>query len=209
MDKACKTLSKKTQAADPIRNLSDINIIYKRMFRINRKREAELFLIGCNVALRISDLLRLQFDEIREEIREGHLIGFAEIREKKTRKFKKVTFNTVAMMAIKRLHQQNPHHDYLFQATGNRVSDRIKPVRPDWVHRVFKAASKDLGLDFNFSSHSMRKTYGYHAYKNGLDINVLQKLFNHASVQETFIYIGITEERVSDAYLDYQIGVGI
>ena len=208
MDKTIKTVFRK-KAADPVKDKTDIALIYKRMKKRNRNREAELFLIGCNVALRISDLLRLEFDKIREEIRNGHLVGYADIQEKKTGKPKRVTFNTMAIMAVRRLRESNPEHVYLFQATGNRVGTQVKPVRSNWINRVFSDISEDLELNFSFSSHSMRKTFGYHAYKDGLDINVLQKLFNHSSVQDTFIYIGITEERVSEAYLDFQLSVEV
>ena len=197
------------QTADPVKDKSEITMIYRRLLKRQRIREAELFLIGCNVALRISDLLRLQFSDVREDMRSGHLIGFAEIQEKKTKKFKQVTFNTIAMMSIKRLKQNNPNHEYLFQATGNRVGRLVKPVGADWINRVFKTMSEDLELDFAFTTHSMRKTFGYHAYHGGADINVLQRLFNHSNVRETFLYIGITEERVMDTYMDFMIEVDV
>ena len=204
MDKIPKNLSRKG-AADPVKDKTDIALIYRRLVKLNRHREAELFLIGCNVALRISDLLSLEFEQITFETRSDQIVGFSDIREKKTKKKKRVTFNPVAVEAIARLRELNPDHVYLFQAMGNRVGYRIKPVSPSWVFETFKEVKEDLDLGFNFSSHSMRKTFGYHAYKGGADINVLQKLFNHSNVSETFLYIGITEERVSDTYMDFSI----
>ena len=41
-------------------------------------------------------------------------------------------------------------------------------------------------------THTLRKTFGYHAYNNGYDITLIQKLFNHSSQSVTLRYIGIT-----------------
>ena len=195
------------KAADPVTDKSEITLIYNRLNKWKKYREAELFLIGCNVALRISDLLLLKFSDIDIIEINGTKKGMCSLVEKKTGKRKTVTFNPVALSSYERLKANNPDHVYLFQATGNRVGKNIKPVSSTWVNGVFKDIQESVGLDFNFSTHTMRKTFGYHAYKNGADINVLQKLFNHSSVQETFTYIGITEERVSDTFMDFSIGV--
>ena len=192
-----------------IKDTADIKFIYNRLIKRKRVREAELFIIGCNVALRISDLLRLRFDDISIEYKKGQVIGMAHIIEKKTKKPKGLTLNPTAMEAVARLRERSPHHVYLFQSTGNRKGNLIKPVGTNWINDVFKAIEKDLDLDYKFRSHSMRKTFGYHAYKNGADINVLQKLFNHSDVKETFLYIGITDEKVRDTFLDFSIDIAI
>ena len=159
--------------------------------------------------MRISDLLKLKFEHITTTKENGKIVGRCYIKETKTGKYKTVTFNSPALAAYDRLRDNNPDHIYLFQTTGNRAGKKIKPVSATWVNKVFKDIQESMGLDFNFSTHTMRKTFGYHAYKKGADINILQKLFNHSSVKETFIYIGITEERVSDAYLDFSISLAV
>lgn len=65
-----------------------------------------------------------------------------------------------------------------------------------------KEAQEACELGFEIGSHSLRKTFGYHAYSNGrgVDIHTLQKLFNHSSAEVTLAYIGITKEDVANVY---------
>ncbi|MED2625346.1 tyrosine-type recombinase/integrase, partial [Bacillus thuringiensis] len=41
------------------------------------------------------------------------------------------------------------------------------------------------------SSHTLRKTWGYCAYKSGVDIAFLQHFFDHSTPSKTLKYIGI------------------
>jgi site-specific recombinase XerD len=94
----------------------------------------------------------------------------------------------------------NPTHEYLFQAVGNRVSDTVKPVSRQYVHAKLKEAQEACELEYEIGTHSLRKTFGYHAYKAGTDIHTLQRLFKHSSSAVTLAYIGITAETVADVY---------
>lgn len=193
---------------DPIKSLDDVKMIYNRLNKWNRHREAELVMLGCNVALRISDLLKLRFADIKEQRLDGQTVGYVELIEKKTAKEKKLTLNKTAMGCIDRLRKMYPDSVYLFQSTGNRSKgNEPKPVSRQWISSKLIEVKEGLGLDYSLNTHSLRKTFGFHAYKRGTDINVLQKLFNHASVTDTFKYIGITDERIRDVYLNIEIGL--
>lgn len=52
---------------------------------------------------------------------------------------------------------------------------------------------KKAGLE-NLGTHSMRKTFGYHLYKNGVGLELIQVLLNHSSPKITLRYIGIEQE---------------
>ena len=52
--------------------------------------------------------------------------------------------------------------------------------------------------------HSMRKTFGYHYYKQTKDIALLQKIFNHSSPAITLAYIGIDQDRMDRAYTTFR-----
>ena len=47
----------------------------------------------------------------------------------------------------------------------------------------------------------MRKTFGYHHYKQFHDIALLQTIFNHYSPVVTKRYIGITQDEINESYL--------
>lgn len=59
--------------------------------------------------------------------------------------------------------------------------------------QIMKNISLKFGLK-NIGTHTFRKTFGYHFLKQTNDIAYIQKLYGHASVQETLRYIGYDEK---------------
>jgi len=204
------TERKRGGESDPIVKLSDVSMIYSQLRNLGSLREAELFMIGCNCALRISDLLQLKNGDIVRKQVDGQLVGYIKrVVEKKTGKVKTLTINYIGMKHVDKVVNLYPDNEYLFQSNGRRGATEIRPVSASWVSRKFKAVREHLGLDYRLSTHSMRKTFGYHAYKSGVDILILQKLFNHANSVVTLAYIGITNKAVEETYLENVIGVGV
>ena len=56
----------------------------------------------------------------------------------------------------------------------------------------------------NFGTHSLRKTFGYHYYKNTKDIATLMQVFNHGSQNITLRYIGIEQEDLDKVYIEVE-----
>lgn len=175
----------------PIKDLNDVTAIQNFFTKHQRIKMACLVQLGCNVALRITDLLSIKFSDIEDNL----LV----LKEQKTGKTRKVTLNDRALSAIHELQKHYPKDEYLFQSNGNRVQ-LVKPFSRQYVSNQLKEVAEACHLSYPFNTHSLRKTFGYHAYKGGVDIHLLQKLFNHSSSTTTFRYIGITDERVRDVY---------
>ena len=62
-------------------------------------------------------------------------------------------------------------------------------------------AARTLGIREKIGTHTLRKTFGYHAYKAGYDLSQIQKLLNHSSLGVTLRYIGITQEQLDEIYM--------
>lgn len=77
-------------------------------------------------------------------------------------------------------------------------SDVVK-WQSDSYRKTFNKAVKACGIDYRVSTHSFRKSFGYWIYKlHPFDPDVLislQKLFAHATLQQTEDYIGLTKEK--------------
>ncbi|MCJ2173246.1 hypothetical protein C7M22_00288 [Bacillus velezensis] len=52
------------------------------------------------------------------------------------------------------------------------------------------AAAEYVVLD-NIGTHTLRKTFGYHFYRQTKDVAMLQEIFNHSDQRTTLRYIGI------------------
>jgi integrase len=205
-----------SRAASPIKDKGDIKAIAKMMVKWGYVREAHMLIIGCNTALRYSDLRMIRFDQIIYSPNQDDTGYIEQIVEQKTKKLKRLTLNKTAMNFINLRYEclqkegvESPV--YVFQGTGNRTKKTPSPVSRSHVNYVLKYVRESMGLDFQLSTHSMRKSFGYHAYNNGkgLDILVLRKLFNHASEEETMKYIGVDAQRVQEAYIDAEIEISL
>lgn len=171
----------------PIKNKRDV----ERMKQSLSGRDLLLFIVGINTSLRISDILELkreQFDGDRFTI-----------KEKKTGKSKTVRINDALRQSIEEL---APGDGYLFPS---RKGDG--PISRVQAYRILNDAATRAGLEINFGTHTLRKTFAYHAYNNGkgCDLSLLMRVLNHRSQRETLRYIGLDQEAQDDVYLSVNL----
>jgi integrase len=155
----------------------------------------DIWKIGVNLSLRISDLLRLEYENLNIADRSLRLI------ESKTKKSKSIRLNGVAISVIEKRKLDYPSDIYLFQVNSNRAKN--KPISRTSVSRVFKEAGDVVGL--TIGTHSMRKSRGMAMYSDGVPIEKIAKVLNHSNTSSTLRYLGITNQEVLDTYDDYQL----
>lgn len=156
---------------------------------------ADIWKIGVNLSLRISDLLAVKFSDLDIANRELKLI------EQKTSKAKTIRLNNAALEVIIARQKQYPTDIYLFQVHSNRAKD--KPISRISVSRVFKEVGDMLGLEIN--THSMRKSRGKAMFDDGVPVAMIAKVLNHSSEAATLRYLGITHNQVLQTYDDYEL----
>ncbi len=166
----------------PIRCKKEI----ERMKQSLHGRDLLLFIIGINTNLRISDILPLT----REDFDGDHI----RVKEKKTGKYRLIRINDSIRKAIAEL---APPSGILFPS---RKGD--KPISTTQAYRRLTEAAERAGLPYNFGTHSMRKTWAYHAYNNGKGalLSDIQKALNHGSQRETLRYIGIVQDTLDNLF---------
>ncbi len=174
---------------------SEIDLIHTLLTQKYPALYADLWKIGVNVSLRISDLLQVKFSDCHLEQRLLTLV------ESKTGKPKSVRLNNTVIHIIQRRKQAHPTDVWLFQVHCNRAKD--KPISRISVSRVFKEAGDILGLTLN--THSMRKSRGMALYKDGVPVEKIAKVLNHSNTTSTLRYLGITREEVLKTYDDYEL----
>jgi integrase len=183
------------EIVQPIRNKRDIERMKKA---IGNPRDKLLFTFGINSGLRISDILKLTVGDVRDK-------SSLTLRETKTRKGKTFRFNDAILSAVKSYingaDKTLYDSDYLFQSRkgANQPLSRIQ------AYRILNDAAERIGLTEPIGTHTLRKTFGYHAYKAGVDLSLLQTIFNHSSQSETLKYIGITQDTVDDVYISVNL----
>ena len=152
-----------------------------------------LFTVGINTNLRASDLLSLKVSNVKD-LKAGDSL---ELKEKKTKKKKMVTFNGSAISAIQGLLKSREYDedDYLF------IGQRGTVLKVPSLNLKIKRWMKRLNVKGNFGSHSLRKTWAYFQYRfNNAQLPMLMKALNHSSQAITLRYIGIQDKDMKDLY---------
>lgn len=169
----------------PIRDRDDIARM-KDILRPNI-RNYTLFIVGLNCGLRISDILTLKVRDVSGE----HI----EIKEKKTGKTRMFLINDQMKRALTKYIKQMElkEYDYLFPSNRKTKEGKIQPISRIQAYRILNKAAKEAGL-VKIGTHTMRKTYGYHFYKQYKSVAELMEIFNHSSPDITLIYIGINQD---------------
>lgn len=204
-------------AADPIKDMQDIIRISEFLVSKGRYRDNMLFIVGINFGLRVSDLLVLRFsDLINPDCSFRESFAIIEKKTSNTRKIRKnryISINTAVIEAVT-LYLENTSDvhlsDFLFRSESNRGSNRNKPINRRSVDRILKGIAADLDIRAHMSTHTLRKTFGYHQMvMSGNDsrkLLLLQKMFGHSTSAITLDYIGITIEEIEDAYRNLNLG---
>ena len=184
---------------DAIANKAEIALIGEKLVKHGTKAGkdpiySDIWNVGINTALRISDLLALTMADVKDA-------ATVTLIEQKTGKARTITLNAKARDIIARRVRDNPDHVYLFQSTGNRAKSAGKPISRETVARKFKEIGEILGV--NLGTHSMRKTRGAAMYADGVPVEVICKVLNHSTPAVTLRYIGIDRATVAATYDDY------
>ena len=172
---------------DPIRDKNDILKI-KSVLLASNYRDYLLFEVGINTGLRISDILKLKVSDIRGKY-------YIELKEQKTGKLKKFRMNSILRAELENWIMTKNDDNYLFESlktSGN-------PLERTRAYCILNQAAKVAELKMKIGTHTMRKTFGFHFYRQTKDIALLQVLFNHSSPSVTLRYIGIDQNILDNA----------
>ena len=182
----------------PIRDLKKIDTI-KKLLKQQNLRDYCLFVLGINSGLRISDLLKLRISDVSEK---GKIKDRIRLREKKTNKFKDFPLSNSTKSALKEYLKTREYNENepLFISRKNKGF-----LLRQQAYKIINDVAKSVGIKEKIGTHTLRKTFGYHAYNNGYDITLIQKLFNHSSPAVTLRYIGITQDEMDDVYLSLDL----
>ena len=150
-----------------------------------------LIVLGLHTALRISDILELKWQDIYR-FEKNKYVEHLFLHEKKTGKTSVIALSHHVIEALEAYRtQKNPQpQEYIFC----RTTDSSRPLCRSQAYRIVReAASKTLN-ETHISCHSLRKTFAYHAWKQGISPVLLMDIYNHSSFVITRRYLGIDQD---------------
>ncbi len=173
----------------------NLNLI-RRLYDDSEYKMSLLISMGSFFGLRISDLLRLKWEDVLEKDK------FV-LMEKKTGKSREIKINDQLQRHISDCFSQiKPFRteDFIFTSQKGSVFSIQR------INVIFKTLKNKYDLTIqNFSTHSMRKTFGREVFnKSGTNAELalvkLSQLFNHSNVATTRRYLGIAKEEMMETY---------
>lgn len=183
---------------EPIKDRKDVEAIEKYLAKHSLRNQL-IWVFGTNTGLRISDILGLNVESVKGK-------QYLDIIEKKTGKFKRIKLNKKLQDLIKKYLVEREKKYY--SITGEEplfVGKKHKRLDRSQVYRFINEVCKNVGITVNVGTHTMRKTFGYHHYKQNNDVALLQKIFNHSSPSITMRYIGIAQEELDNSYINFEL----
>lgn len=189
-----------TQPIKDIKELEELKNYY--LTEQHNFRNYALFVLGINTALRIGDILQLTWNNVFDFDRacfRNHIT----IKERKTGKENIIAINENVKDALKiylQSLQRIKPSQYIFPGR-----DKSKPLSREQAFRIIKNACSNLHLSNNISCHSLRKTFGYHAWVAGTDPVILMLIFNHSNFQITKRYLGIDQDDKDKVFLNLNL----
>lgn len=182
--------------AQPIRTKQELERFMDYYKRVQvQPRNQLLIVMGLNTALRISDLLSLRWQDVYDARRhrwKSHIM----LTEEKTGKETCIFVNDPIRSALYMYHacwtelygEKVSSEKYLFRGKSFAPISRVQ------AYRIVRKAAEACNLSGVISPHSLRKTFGYHAWKQGISPVLLMEIYHHSSYRITKRYLGIEQD---------------
>lgn len=158
-------------------------------------RWAAYCLLSFCLALRVSDILKLTWKDIYEA-------SGVKVTEKKTGKTKYVPIGNNTRDHLMILYEKMGKPDMRKHIVVNKHG---QVVSRQYLNMLAKQWKKKYNLQLgNFSTHTFRKTFGRYVYnklgKTQEALVYLSRIFRHASIQTTMIYIGLRDDEIGSIF---------
>ena len=193
-------------------HLEEFTKLYHKMNRERTKEIMEMFLFSVNTALRVSDLITLEWKNIDMENCELRKIMY------KTKLPITIHLNDVAIKILNVWKKKEVNDRFVFNLLDENFDlsdikrlDTLRLSKNKVIQTSLRAIGRKLNLSFNLTIHVARHTFAVLCLKKGLDIYQISKLLGHSSIvatEKTYAeYIPKDFKEMSQRNLDFGISI--
>ncbi|MBA7689025.1 Tyrosine recombinase XerC [subsurface metagenome] len=190
------------RTVQPIRDIKKIKAI-KGNLRKRNPRDFLLFTLGINTGLRISDILRLKVEDVKDQT--GEIKEYLDLNEKKTKKQRLIYINSEVRNALEYYFDKTGIYDlerYLFISDKTKINKPISRIRA-W--QLIQIWCREVGIKGRIGTHTIRKTAGYQMRIAGVAIELIQEVLGHQSISMTKRYLGITDDEITKVLKNFNL----
>lgn len=189
----------KMSTTQPIKNKQQLRQFRNYYKKIEPKpRNYAMIVLGLNSALRIGDILSLNWENVYEEQKQQYKKHIC-ITEKKTGKENIFLLNDCCIEALE-FHRTSLKYFYGQSPIFASQKAPYESLSRSQAFRIIKKAASFCGLEEHISCHSLRKTFGYFAWQNGIPPALLMSIYNHSSYEITKRYLCIDQIEKDEVY---------
>ena len=190
------------RTVQPIRDIKKIKAIKGNLKKRN-PRDFLLFTLGINTGLRISDILRLKVEDVKDQT--GEIKEYLDLNEKKTKKQRLIYLNDEVRNALEYYFDKTGIYDlerYLFISDKTKINKPISRIRA-W--QLIQIWCREVGIKGRIGTHTLRKTAGYQMRIAGVAIELIQEVLGHQSISMTKRYLGITDDEITKVLKNFNL----
>jgi len=167
----------------------------KATYKLDKRTEAIMIMLGIDTALRISDLLKLKYSDIEVAGEYGKPLIHTYITKTKKKITLPISFSTLRHLEnykswVKLCYGENEL--IFFNYHNNKMYSR------QWSHKRLVIANNEglLGNKVEVAgAHSLRKTGANHIYEITKDIRDAQYLLGHKNIMQTETYLAVDKKK--------------
>ena len=182
----------------PYLKLEEINLIYKCDLNEKHDKYRDMFLLLCNLGIRISDLPQINKGNIAK-IKGTNTIS---IKMRKTNKQVTIPINPIAMQIIEKYNYELPNVSE--QILNKEIKNICKIAGLD---REFKNEKDESKLHDIVTSHDGRRSFATNCYLNGIPASQIMEITGHKTESSFLRYI--QETRTPQALEIFKVFEGI
>jgi len=154
------------------------------------QRNATLILLMYRHALRVAEVVRLQWDMLDLKAALVH------VRRVKNGVPALHPLRGAELRALRQLHHACAGMAYVF------VSERGSPLTTRTVYHIIAEAGRAAGFAFPIHPHMLRHACGFYLANKGVDTRALQQYLGHRNIQHTVRYTELTPQRFQNFWED-------
>lgn len=184
---------------DPIKKKEDILRLKQYFLDNGNIRNYALVSVALNTSLRIGDLLKLKWKDVYN-FEHYTFKKYVDIIEQKTGKRNRIVLNEEVRQSLEKLIETLgtvTKEEYIYKS---RVGQN-RPIVRSTAFKIIKAAVHVLEMEGVISCHSLRKTFGYQAWKKGVPPALIMSIYNHSSIEITKRYLSIDQDDKDEVFL--------
>ncbi|MBU5595476.1 tyrosine-type recombinase/integrase [Amphibacillus sp. MSJ-3] len=178
-------------AVEPIIDASKIRSIINASNK-NPTRNYCFVLLALHTGLRMKDLLQLK----KKDLYDDEILSFLYLSSYQD---PPIYLNPQMRRLINAYveSQSLDDDDYLFQS-----KETSEPLSRQQANRIIKQVASEHNITGLVSMHTLRKTFAYHAYRNGIAISLIQKRLGQKTLMSTKRYIGLDNLKTAKIKID-------